>query len=137
MRRRRPWTAAQKTAVLRAFAASGQSATAFCRAHDVPRATLTLWRRGATPVPAPRRQAAETPAFARVALVAAPQPPAPPDGMESATPTSVAGAPTLTLALRAPDGLEAVLSGLDGRTAVAVLRGVFAPRAASARPRRA
>src|SRR5687767_12052503 len=54
-RRRRQWTAAERTACLRAFAASGQSATAFCRERGVPRATLTLWRRTASaPTPAAR-----------------------------------------------------------------------------------
>ena len=67
-RRRRPWTAAEKTAVLRAFAASGQSATAFCRERGVPRATLTLWRRTAGTRPASTPPAA-TAGFARVEVV--------------------------------------------------------------------
>jgi hypothetical protein len=35
----------------------------------------------------------------------------------------------LTLALRTPDGLEAVVTGLDAAAAVTVLRGVLAPLA--------
>ena len=118
-RRRRPWTAAEKTAVLRAFAASGQSATAFCRARGVPRATLTLWRRtaGTPPASVPPADAAR---FARVEVVA---PPAPPD-VPPTLPLE------LTVALRTAGGLEAVITGLDAPAAVAVLRGVFAPGAA-------
>lgn len=124
-RRRRPWTAAEKTACLRAFAASGQSATAFCRVHGVPRATLTLWRRtaGAVPSSAPP---ADTARFARVAVVA----PAAPQALPSAAPPApeeLAPLTLLTLALRTPDGLEAVVTGLDATTAVAVLRGVLTP----------
>lgn len=64
-------TSVKAIAVLRAFAASGQSATAFCRERGVPRATLTLWRRttGALPSSAPPADAAR---FARVAVVAPP-----------------------------------------------------------------
>lgn len=130
--RRRPWTAAEKTACLQAFAASGQSATAFCRAHGVPRATLALWRRtaGATPAhPQPSGEAAPPARFAQVELVDRPASPA------AATPKAITTAAMpappefapLTLALRTPAGLEAVVTGLDATTTVAVLRGVLVP----------
>lgn len=131
-RRRRPWTAAEKTAVLRAFATSGQSATAFCREHGVPRATLTLWRRtagvrSAAPSSAsPAGDLAPSAAqFARVEVIASPA------QRTSAERTPAAPVPAeltpLTLALRTPGGLEAVVTGLDATTAVVVLRGVLAP----------
>jgi transposase-like protein len=121
-RRRRQWTAAEKTACLRAFAASGQSATAFCRERGVPRATLTLWRRTARP-PSPSALPCDGGApFARVEVVAAQTPPAPP--ARTAAPTPAAG--ELTLALRTPAGLEAVVTGFDLMAAIAVLRGVLA-----------
>jgi transposase-like protein len=122
-RRRRPWTAAEKTAVLRAFAASGQSATAFCREHEVPRATLTLWRRTAGALPASAPPTGDAAPFARVELVT---PPAPSEAPAPGVSAPAALAP-LTLALRTPDGLEVAVTGLDATTAVAVLRGVLAP----------
>lgn len=120
MRRRRQWTATEKAACLKAFAASGRSATAFCRETGVPRATLALWQRAARDAAASRPHPVAT--FAAVEVVAP---------RARSLPSSVAaGAPAgLTLALRTPDGLEAALTGLDAGSAVTVLRGVLAPRA--------
>jgi transposase-like protein len=124
-RRRRQWTAAERTACLRAFAATGQSVTAFCRERGVPRATLTLWRWTASASTAAARPAdgAGT-RFARVEVVTHPAPRA----ITSAAPPAPV---ELTLVLRTPDGVEAVVTGLDA-AAVAVLRGVLAPSVAGA-----
>lgn len=97
---------------------------AFCHERGVPRATLTLWRRTADALPAsaPPTDAAR---FARVEVVA---PPAPPEITGAPPPASV----ELTLALRAPDGLDAVVTGLDTVTAIAVRCSVPTPRTAGA-----
>ena len=93
----------------------------------MPRSTLTLWRRtaGARPstTPSPSASPADAVRFARVEVVAtAAAPGGPPAPPVELTP--------LTLALRTPGGLEAVITGLDAPTTVTVLRGVFAPRTA-------
>jgi transposase-like protein len=39
------WTAAERTEWLELYKQSGQSVSEFCRANDLPPATLSLWRR--------------------------------------------------------------------------------------------
>ncbi len=130
-RPRRSWPPAEQAAHLADFAASGLSATAFCRRLGIRRATLARWRQRAattTPGPTPRPVAGrrvEPPraaaGFAAVTVVAdvadVPPPGAPPPG-------------PLTLVLRAPSGVAADVAGLDVATATALLRAVLAPATA-------
>ena len=143
-RSRRSWTRAEQAAHLAEFAASGLSATAFCRRLGVGRSTLTRWRQraAARPTPpqrptpqrrgrpaAPRRAAGS--GFAAVAVV-------PDAGSASSTrqtpgTSTRAGTSVLTLVLRAPSGVAADVTGLDLATAAALLRAVLTPAAAAGR----
>jgi len=124
-RPRRSWTPAEQAAHLTDFAASGLSATAFCRRLGIRRATLARWRqRAAVSTPIPRREArprALAAGFAAVAVV--------PEAV--GVPPS-ASPPALTLVLRAPTGVEAECAGLDVVGAAALLRVVLAPAEAVA-----
>ncbi len=134
-RPRRSWTPAEQAAHLADFAASGLSATAFCRRLGIRRATLARWRQraAAAPTPPPPRTRPAPPpraagtGFAAVTVVpdesGAPAPGAPP----------VAPHPrSLTLVLRAPSGVAADVAGLDVAAAAALLRAVLVPTALSA-----
>ena len=134
-RSRRSWTRAEQAAHVADFAASGLSATAFCRRLGIGRSTLTRWRQRTAATPAalrrrgrpatPRRAAAA--GFATVALV--------PDGSAAQVPKvheprAGSAAPlthALTLVLRAPSGVAADVAGLDVAAAAALLRAVLMP----------
>ena len=121
-RPRRSWTVAEQAADVADFAASGLSATAFCRRLGIRRATVARWRQrataGPTSRPARRRPAAAT--FAAVTVV--PDPPR--DAAPGAPPTAAC-----SLVLRAPSGVTADVAGLDVATAAALLRAVLMPPA--------
>ena len=132
-RPRRSWTVAEQTAYVADFAASGLSATAFCRRLGIRRATLARWRLRATGTPTPHRVAPRIArsgagGFAAVTVV--------PDTLHAAgpAPSAVPVAPLLpplTLVLRAPSGVVADVAGLDVATAAALLRAVLTPAAAA------
>jgi len=135
-RPRRSWPPAEQAAHLADFAASGLSATAFCRRLGIRRATLARWRQRAAPTP--RRlehRVARRPGavgFAAVTVVPdAAHGPAP-----SASPAAAPLAPSLTsslaLVLRAPSGVAADVTGLDLAAAAALLRAVLTPAGAGA-----
>ena len=131
-RPRRSWPPAEQAAHLADFAASGLSATAFCRRLGIRRATLARWRQraSATPRRVEHRGAGRPGAvgFAAVTVV--------PDAVHAAGPApsaspAAARAPSLTLVLRAPSGVAADVAGLDLATAVTLLRAVLTPATAS------
>ena len=134
---RRSWTRAEQAEHLADFAASGLSATAFCRRLGIGRNTLTRWRQCAAARPtsprrrgrlaAPRRAAGA--GFATVALVpdALVLDALVPDAAMAAHASPGGGVPPLTLVLRAPGGVVADVAGLDVASAAALLRAVLAP----------
>ena len=134
-RPRRSWTLAEQAAYVADFAASGLSATAFCRRLGIRRATLARWRERARATAGtapgatsrrPTRRRLQT-GFAAVTVV--------PDAVAASstrqTPTTGAGAGAgagaFTLVLRAPSGVAADVTGLDLATAAALLRAVLTP----------
>jgi len=133
-RPRRSWTSAEQAARLADFAASGLSATAFCRRLDIRRATLARWRQRAAAGPPPRRGAAPhverrpgAAGFAAVTVV--------PEPAHAPAPSAPVASPLprlLTLVLRAATGVEAECAGLDVATAAALLRAVLTPAPAGA-----
>lgn len=120
VRRRRPgvrrhWTEAEKAAYLAAFTRSAASATGFCRATGVPRATFMLWQREARAARAaqgPRRRGGPS-GFAAVELVTA---------ADAAALPALGKTPPLTLVVRGPGGVAAELTGVDAATAVLLVR---------------
>ena len=131
-RPRRSWTPAEQAAHLADFAASGLSATAFCRRLGIRRATLARWRQRAAGASTPRRvepRVARRPGamgFAAVTVV--------PDTVraEVPAPSAAPAAPlsrSLTLVLRAPSGVAADVAGLDVAAAAALLHAVLTPPA--------
>ena len=130
-RSRRSWTRAEQAAHLADFAASGLSATAFCRRLGIGRSTLTRWRQraAARPLTPRRRRRPATPrrtagaGFATVAVV--------PDAATAAQAPVLGDAPLLTLVLRTPSGVAADVAGLDVASAAALLRAVLTPAAAA------
>ncbi len=130
-RPRRSWTLAEQTTHLADFAASGLSATAFCRRLGIRRATLARWRqRAATTAGRPPRRVeaghvARRPGasgFAAVTVV--------PDAAHRPAPSASPAPPlppVLALVLRAPSGMVADVAGLDVATAAALLRAVLTP----------
>ena len=131
-RPRRSWTLAEQTAYVADFAASGLSATAFCRRLGIRRATLARWRQRAAGVPTPRRAAPRITrsgagGFAAVTVV----PDAAPTEAVVPARSTLSTAP-LALVLRAPSGVVADVAGLNVATAAALLRAVLAPAAPAA-----
>ncbi len=130
-RPRRSWTPAEQAAHLADFAASGLSATAFCRRLGIRRATLARWRqRASAAVPSISRRAARprvgAAGFAAVTVV--------PDVVHAEVPVPAPSAAppaphtaSLALVLRAPSGMVADVAGLDVATAAALLRAVLVP----------
>ena len=127
-RPRRSWPLAEQTAYVADFAASGLSATAFCRRLGIRRATLARWRQRAAAVPsapphrgrpAPRGRVAAS-GFAAVTLVSE----APHGSVPAVVPSAPVALP-FTLKLRAASGVEVECAGLDVATAVALVRAVL------------
>ncbi|HEY0778367.1 MAG TPA: hypothetical protein VGD56_10425 [Gemmatirosa sp.] len=114
-RPRRSWTLAEQTVYVADFAASGLSATAFCRRLGIRRATLARWRQRAAGAPTPPRIARSgAVGFAAVTVV-----PAIAHAARAAPSTAPAAplVPPLALLLRAPTGVVADVAGLDVATA--------------------
>ena len=138
-RPRRSWTPAEQAAHLADFAASGLSATAFCRRLGIRRATLARWRQRASAAlpPVPHRAArprAVAAGFAAVTVVPDPAHAPAPVPAPSASPTPLVASltPSLALVLRAPSGVVADVAGRDVATAAALLHAVLTPATAGA-----
>ncbi len=134
-RPRRSWPPAEQAAHLADFAASGLSATAFCRRLGIRRATLARWRQRAAAVPAATAAPARTTwrraasaGFAAVTVVPDALGGTPAPDVPSAAPLT----PSLSLVLRAPSGVAADVAGLDVAAAAALLRAVLTPATAGA-----
>ncbi len=134
-RPRRSWTPGEQAAHLAEFAASGLSATAFCRRLGIRRATLARWRQRASAAvpPVPRRDARPRTAAGFAAVTVVPEA-APAEALVPA-PSAPQAPPlprSLSVVLRAPSGVAADVTGLDLATAAALLRAVLAPTALAA-----
>ena len=140
-RPRRSWTPVEQAAHLTDFAASGLSATAFCRRLGIRRATLARWRQRAAAAPAARpalrrveaRRGERRPGAAGFAAVTVVADAAGLPGLPAPSPSPAAPVPpSLSLVLRAPSGVAADVAGLDVATAAALLRAVLTPPPAGA-----
>jgi transposase-like protein len=103
----RRWRPEDPARYLAAFARSGQTIIAFCRAAGVPLSTFTLWQRQTRIGSARRDRSAAFAAVEVVEVVGA---------QESESPVAI------TMRVRGNMGAEAELTGLDPATAVRLVR---------------
>ncbi|HEY0777400.1 MAG TPA: transposase [Gemmatirosa sp.] len=128
-RPRRSWTIAEQTAYVADFAASGLSATAFCRRLGIRRATLARWRQRAAVGATPRRVAHQIARSGAGGVAAVTVVPDIAHAARAAAPSTASAAP-LALVLRVRSGVVADVAGLDVTTAAALLRAVLMPATA-------